>query len=67
MKKAWMVIGLLGYFALTSQPVQAKCVPLIKEAREQLTAATLSKSEPGLDWVSISRKSLPIFSEAQST
>jgi hypothetical protein len=45
MKKAWILAGAVSYIALTFQPVWAKCVPLIKEAREQLAVAHLSKGE----------------------
>jgi hypothetical protein len=42
MKKVWIFIGTICYLALTYQTVFAKCVPLIKEAREHLASAQLS-------------------------
>lgn len=45
MKKVWILTGVVSYVALTYQPASAKCVPLIKEAREQLASAHLSKSD----------------------
>jgi hypothetical protein len=45
MKNVWMLAGVISYVALTHQPLGAKCVPLIKEVREQLSAAHLSKSD----------------------
>jgi len=44
MKKTWLLAGVVGYVGSISQPALAKCVPLIKEAREQLASARLSKS-----------------------
>jgi hypothetical protein len=45
MKKASIMAGVLGYLVLTYHPVWGKCVPLIKEAREQLTISQLSKAD----------------------
>jgi hypothetical protein len=45
MKKAWIFAGIISCVALTYQPVSAKCVPLIKEVREHLAAAHLSKAD----------------------
>ena len=45
MKKAWIFTGMISYVALTYQPVFAKCVPLIKEVREHLASAQLSKAD----------------------
>jgi hypothetical protein len=43
MKHLWIFTGIMTFVALAHQPVFAKCVPLIKEAREQLAAAHLAK------------------------
>jgi len=45
MKNAWLLAGAVSCMALTSQPVWAKCVPLIKHAREELAGAQLSKGK----------------------
>jgi hypothetical protein len=45
MKKAWIVIGALSCVVLAYETLSAKCVPLIKEAREQLASAQLSKAD----------------------
>jgi hypothetical protein len=45
MKKLAIAAGTLGLLALSYQPAIAKCAPLIKEAREQLGSAKLSKSD----------------------
>ncbi|HVO95619.1 MAG TPA: hypothetical protein VMT22_22375 [Terriglobales bacterium] len=45
MKKIMILSGLLGLLALPVHSTWAKCAPLIKEAREQLASAKLSKSD----------------------
>jgi len=45
MKRLAIVAGMLGFLAISFQSASARCVPLIKEAREQLVSAKLSKSD----------------------
>jgi len=45
MKRVAIVAAMLGVLALSYQTASAKCAPLIKEAREQLASAKLSKSD----------------------
>ena len=45
MKKAGIFAAMVSYVALAPQALPAKCVPLIKEAREQLATAQLSKAD----------------------
>jgi hypothetical protein len=45
MKKTWIFAGIISCGVLIYQPVSAKCVPLIQEAREQLASAQLTKAD----------------------
>ena len=45
MKKTWIFAAMVSYVGLAAQELPAKCVPLIKEAREQLATAQLSKAD----------------------
>jgi hypothetical protein len=45
MKATLILAAAASLMALSIQPTSAKCVPLIKEAREQLASAKLSKSD----------------------
>jgi hypothetical protein len=45
MKKAIVIAAIFNFVGLTYEPLLAKCVPLIKEAREQLAAANLSRAD----------------------
>jgi hypothetical protein len=45
MKATLIFVAAATLLVLSNQPTLAKCVPLIKEAREQLASAKLSKSD----------------------
>jgi hypothetical protein len=45
MKRTLILAAAMGFLALSFQSSSAKCVPLIKEAREELASAKLSKAD----------------------
>jgi hypothetical protein len=45
MKNTWIFAAIISFVALAPQVVSAKCVPLIKEVREHLATAHLSKGD----------------------
>lgn len=45
MKTVWILAVMVSFLILSFQPVGAKCAPLIKDGREQLASAKLSKGD----------------------
>lgn len=45
MKQVWILAGAIVCLSLSFQPVWGKCAPLIKQGREQLAGAKLSKTD----------------------
>jgi hypothetical protein len=45
MKKAWIFAAMISHIGLAPQASSAKCVPLIKEVRERLASAQLSRAD----------------------